>query len=128
MTLPAEIVQSVETLQASVLQLKGVLHALRQLAPTEEIRRECINGYSVLCGMTAEGNRLKTLMATGRMTGEIGTPAVEVTTLELHPAQYERTRSPADLQRMMESLHRAGDHTLDPDPAAAAHANGEGES
>lgn len=128
MTLPAEIVQSVESLQASVLQLKAVLHALRQLAPTEEIRRECIHGYSVLCGMTAEGNRLKTLMATGRMTGEIGPAAVEVTKLELHPVQYERTRTPEDLHRMMESLHRAGDHTLDPDPPEAPNATGEGES
>lgn len=107
--------------------MKGHLHALRQMKLSPEAMQEVTNAYSVMCGLTAQCNRMKSILAAARMTGNVEAGETQAQDLELHPVNhdarevgrggvpaYTGERSPMEvLQEMRHSLHRVGDHTLD---------------
>lgn len=118
MSLAPSIQSACEAIVQQGADMKAVLHSLRQMALPEAARMEVINGYSIMCGLIAATNALKTTVAAARMTGELPPVDVPTTALELHPVHYEPSRSADELELLRQSLHRAGDHTLDPEPGS----------
>lgn len=113
MSLAPSIQGACEAIVQQGLEMKAVLHTLRRMPLPEAATMEVITGYSIMCGLIAATNELKASVAAARMTGELPPADVPTTALELHPANYEPSRSADELERMRQSLHRAGDHSLD---------------
>lgn len=114
-------------IQAAVLRidellgrLRGHLNAARGPGVPESACREIASATVMIASVRAECNAIKSEIAAARMTGQ--TPkAMKAEDMELHPAQLPRQ---VERERLLESLHRAGDHTLDPDNTDARPAEG----
>lgn len=98
--LPGEICDS----GARVIEIAGVLrdhlNGLLTCDSAEAAEGIICEMKAVLCGLMAEGNRIKMLTGAAVMTGLVQRTAPV--------SDDEATRA-----RFLESLHRAGDHTLD---------------
>lgn len=91
-------------------RLSGFLNELEKRMPGDEATRHAfINARQTVGFIHAECTEMETLAAAARMTGDLGQP-VMAEDLELHPKNLPVQ---VDREKLLESLHRAGDHSLD---------------
>lgn len=128
--LPKAVLTSAQRIEALVATATAALAALKhsKLLPAD-LSREVTNASLSVTMISTEVRELRTVMAAARMCGQAAA-LMTVETLELHPANKPMPRSVAELQKsiegdeetiisgharaaMLESLHRAGDHSLD---------------
>lgn len=111
MSLATDLTQCQERLVESGRRASAEVRRLKGTAPAPVYDELMLQ----LCNVTAEANRLKALLGTLRMLGELEQrpPVVKVEDLEL----FEHRAVPMDA--LLASLHRAGDHTLDGEGDAA---------
>lgn len=93
--LPAAIALSLARVCELVDMMAGHLNAARGPGVPDYTSREITNAKTRLCALRAECNSMKATLA--------------ATDLELHLVNT----GVREHERMLESLHRAGDHTLD---------------
>jgi len=91
MSLPAAVQDNVNRIREVVTMMRGHLHAAHFVGMPDESRNEITAALMRLAMISAECNAISGSLGAARATGQL------------------------DLRLMMASLHRAGDHTLDPD-------------
>lgn len=111
--LPMAVLTSAQRIEALVATATAALAALKhsKLLPAD-LSREVTNASLSVTMISTEVRELRTVMAAARMCGQADA-VTTAETLELHPSRREHAA-------MIESLHRAGDHTLDDDNTDAA--------
>lgn len=113
MSLEARVGRECAAIRAEVASVRLVFGEIEQACPA--MAGLCASGRLALIGLTAKINALDTTMGALRMTGQAPPlpeqKPVEETPLFSVPAG--RPLQETDLERMRESLHRAGDHSLD---------------
>jgi hypothetical protein len=112
MSLPAEIAEVPDRLSRIALDLRGSVRAIRGERPSEAVMNETAQLVLIIAAIGAESARLRALCAASKDTGAMERPVMPPKELELHPRNLPLQ---VDEARLLESLHRAGDHTLDPD-------------
>jgi hypothetical protein len=75
----------------------------------------------IIAAIGAESARLRGLCAAAKDTGHMLRPVLPPKDLELHP---RRLPEQVEEQKLLASLHRAGDHSLDPDEEEEGSSNG----
>lgn len=120
MTIPADMATCPDRMSELALQLRAHVQAIRAAHPSQAVLDETAGIVIVIAALGAESARMRALLAAARSTGQMEHQTVAVETLELHPVNVARRgvdelRSGGDREHelMLESLHRAGDHTLD---------------
>lgn len=111
MSLDASIQVSTARMSELLDMLKGYLNAAKGPGVPEFARREITNATVTIASIRSEINAINATMAAGRATGQVERPLV-VTDLELHPKQLP---AQVEHEKLLASLHRVADHTLDPD-------------
>ncbi len=113
MSLEARIGRECAEIRAEVTSVRLVFVEIEQACPA--LAQLCASGRMALIGLTAKVNALDTTLGAMRMTGQ-APPLTEQKPVEETPLfalPLGRPLEPADLERMRDSLHRAGDHSLD---------------
>lgn len=113
MCLPAEIAEVPDRLSKIALDLRASINAIRSMQPSQAVLNETAILTLVVAAIGSESARLRGLCAASRATGSMERPATKVQTLDLHPRLLP---AQVDEDKLLASLHRAGDHTLDRDP------------
>ena len=106
------MVQASERLRGRAHELSGFLNELQKCLPNnEETRRAFTNARRTLGFIHAECTAVETTLAAARMIGELKPTDTTAAELELHPKNL-----PPQVpdEKLLASLHRAGDHTQDP--------------
>lgn len=111
MSLDASISTSVDRIDEVLNLIVGHLNGARGPSVPEFALLEITSAKTRLAAIRAECNAIRACMAAGRATGQVEKP-VSVEELELHPKQLP---AQVEHERLLASLHRAGDHTLDED-------------
>ena len=111
MSLPTDLIQTSRRMRERAHELSGFLNALQKRLPSnEETRQAFTNARRTVGFIHSECTAVETTLAAARMVGElkpVGTTAIE---MELHPKNLPPQ---VPNEKMLASLHRAGDHTLD---------------
>jgi len=95
--------------QATIISTQ--IRAIRAQVPQVDVAGVLVE----MAGLHASLNKLQSLLAAAEMVGQMaGKPVTKAVELELHPAHPEHDEEAR--HRMLKSLHRCGDHTLDPEP------------
>lgn len=115
--LPNDLWECARSIKAHAARMHGCLQALRPLASRDEVAREqIINATVESACLAAEIERLMAWLSAARMCGMMAPPVV-ATDLELHPVNrvdmLPGLPMPVHDERMLRSLHRAADHSLD---------------
>lgn len=105
MSLPAEIMEVPDRLSRIALDLRASVQAIRGERPAEAVMHETAQLVLIIGAIGAESARLRGLCGAARATG-----GMERTAGQPVPG--------ADF-RLLASLHRAGDHTMDPEEGEA---------
>jgi len=100
MSLAHDLTQCQARLADAGMQASAAARRLKGVAPVPVMSELMLQ----LCIVASEVNKMKALLGTLRMTGEMEQMPPSVTAERLELAQRER---------MLASLHRAGDHSLD---------------
>lgn len=111
MSLDASIQGAVDRIDEVLNLVVGHLQGARGPGVPEFALRELTNAKTRIAAARAECNAIRASLAAGRATGQVEMP-VTAEKLELHPKQLPPQVSE---EQLLASLHRAGDHTLDPD-------------
>lgn len=80
----------------------------------DRVHDQATAGRWALMELRTRLDKAKMLLAAATMVGEVEKPVMAMD-LELHPVNRTDEKQ-RELALMRESLHRAGDHTLDPEP------------
>ncbi len=87
------------------------IRAIRAQVPEADVAGALVE----MAGLHASINKLQSVLAAAEMVGVMQSrPVTQAQDLELHPAHVEHEAE--ERERMLRSLHRCGDHTLDPEP------------
>lgn len=118
MTIPADMATCPDRMSELALQLRAHVQAIRAAHPSQAVLDETAGVVLVIAALGAESARMRALLAAARSTGQMEQQTVAVETLELHPVNIETRRlgdgeTRREHELMIETLHRAGDHTLD---------------
>lgn len=113
MSLEARVGRECAEIRAEIASVRLVFGEIEQACPA--MMELCASGRVTLAGLAAKVNALDVTLAALRMTGQA--PALpeqkKVEETPLFSLPVGRPLQEADLERMRESLHRAGDHSLD---------------
>lgn len=115
MSLDASIQVSADRIGVLLDRLKGHLQGACGPGVPEFAQREIASAIVMIASVRAECNGIRASLAAARSTGQMAA-AVAAKDLELHPVNLP-PQVPSE--KLLESLHRSGDHTLDPDNANA---------
>lgn len=122
MPLSSDLLQNSKQLRSRAHELSAFLNELETRLPKDEdTRRAFTNARATVGFIHSQCTQIETTLGAARMVGEIegDTKAGD---LELHPANQGRDSvrpyplpPQVEHDKLLESLHRAGDHSLDPD-------------
>jgi hypothetical protein len=110
MSLPAEISDVPDRLSQIALDLRASVKAIREARPSEAVMNETAQLVLIIAALGSESARLRGLCGASRATGVMDFPVVKAEELELHP---RRLPAKVEEEKLLASLHRAGDHTMD---------------
>lgn len=111
MSLPAEIAEVPDRLSKIALDVRASINAIRAMHPSQEVLNETAILTLAVAAIGSESARLRGLCAAARATGQMERAVMAPEELELHPT---RSLPPqVENEKLLASLHRAGDHTLD---------------
>jgi hypothetical protein len=109
--IPHEVRGLAADLKRQATLLSTLVRAVRSEAPEADVSRVLVE----LAGMHADLNKLQSLLAAAEMVGVMQPkPTLQAHKLELHPGHADHDAR--EREAMLRSLHRCGDHTLDPVP------------
>lgn len=109
--IPHEIRALAADMKRQATLISTQIRAIRARVPEADVAGVLVE----MAGLHADLNRLQSLVAAADMVGVMQPrPAVKAEELELHPGHAAHDEHQREL--MLASLHRCGDHTLDPDP------------
>lgn len=134
MSLEASLSLSVDRMRGLAHAFSGYLNELEMRLPGDEAARHAfINARTTMGCVHAEITQMKAVLAAARMTGQaVHVATVAVEELELHPRNLPgpvcspdvpQPRTWREREKLLQSLHRAGDHTLDPTETAEVDRN-----
>jgi len=110
--LPAQIGECGDDVLHTRKRLGALLDKLVSCHSADEAQLAIGEMRAVLCGLSATANRIKAYVAAARMVGMVESLSVDAESLELHPVNRP---DPRQRELMLATLHRAGDHTQDPE-------------
>lgn len=117
MALSNELLATHDRIKQDAAKALASLVAAKALAQKhrlpDELIAELTNAKFYVALIATELQGGDATIAAARMTGQAPHPQTSAAELPLHPANQEH-------ERMLETLHRAGDHTLDPEDTDAA--------
>lgn len=112
MSLDASIPPAMKRMRQCAHELDGFLNELKKLLPANETTRQAyMNARRTIGFIHTEITGVETTCGAGVMTGELPRPTT-ARDLDMHPVNLPKQ---VERDKLLESLHRAGDHTQDPD-------------
>lgn len=111
MSLPTSLIQTSKRMRERAHELSDFLNELQNRLPSnEETRRAFTNARTTVGFIHTECTAVETTLAAARMVGELKPVDTAAGDLDLHPKNLPPQ---VPNEKLLASLHRAGDHTLD---------------